>query len=68
VLQALLGLPAPAYHHHRLLLGADGRKLSKSDEAQSLQALAENGLTPSLLRAELGFSPPAASRTARSRS
>ena len=30
VLQALLGLPAPVYHHHRLILDADGRKLSKS--------------------------------------
>ena len=30
LLQALLGLAAPAYHHHRLMLDADGRKLSKS--------------------------------------
>ncbi len=29
LLQRLLGLPAPAYHHHRLILDADGRKLSK---------------------------------------
>ena len=30
VLQALLDLPAPDYHHHRLILDADGKKLSKS--------------------------------------
>ncbi len=27
LLQALLGLPEPIYHHHRLILDADGRKL-----------------------------------------
>ena len=32
LLQALLALPAPAYHHHRLMLDADGRKLSKSTQ------------------------------------
>ena len=36
VLQALLGLPAPLYHHHRLVLDADGRKLSKSTRATGL--------------------------------
>ena len=30
LLQELLGLPRPAYHHHALILGPDGRKLSKS--------------------------------------
>ena len=29
LLQALLGLPVPAWHHHALLLDADGRKLAK---------------------------------------
>jgi glutamyl-Q tRNA(Asp) synthetase len=33
VLQALLGLPAPNYHHHRLILDAEGKKLSKSTRA-----------------------------------
>jgi glutamyl-Q tRNA(Asp) synthetase len=28
-LQALLGLPVPKWHHHRLLLGEDGAKLAK---------------------------------------
>jgi len=29
LLQALLGLPVPVWHHHPLLLDADGRKLAK---------------------------------------
>ena len=45
VLQTLLGLPAPLYHHHRLILGPDGRKLSKSNGAESLAAMREAGFT-----------------------
>lgn len=45
LLQILLGLPAPVYHHHALLLGADGRKFSKSDKAVSLRALRAQGLS-----------------------
>ena len=44
VLQELLQLPAPLYHHHPLVLGADGRKLSKSDGAASLRSLRQGGL------------------------
>ena len=39
VLQALLGLPAPLYHHHRLILDAEGKKLSKSTRATALREL-----------------------------
>lgn len=46
LLQALLGLPEPAYAHHRLLTGADGLKLSKSRRDLSLRALREAGRTP----------------------
>ncbi|WMS41562.1 tRNA glutamyl-Q(34) synthetase GluQRS [Acuticoccus sp. MNP-M23] len=53
VLQTLLDLPAPAYRHHPLILGPDGRKLSKSAGAESLEALAADGLTPGALRATL---------------
>ena len=31
LLQALLGLPAPAYHHHRLMLDADGEEAVEID-------------------------------------
>jgi glutamyl-Q tRNA(Asp) synthetase len=47
VLQALLGLPAPAYAHHRLILGADGRKFSKRDQSITLRSLREKGAKPS---------------------
>lgn len=43
LLQALLGLPAPHYHHHRLLLAPDGRRLAKRDRAESLAALRDSG-------------------------
>ncbi|MFG1461538.1 tRNA glutamyl-Q(34) synthetase GluQRS [Xanthobacter sp. DSM 24535] len=57
VLQQLLGLPAPVYHHHRLVLGADGRKLSKSEGAASLAALRQAGAGPDEIRRQLGLPP-----------
>lgn len=55
LLQALLGLPAPAYRHHRLILAADGRRLAKRDRAQTLRALREAGATPGDARAMVGL-------------
>jgi glutamyl-Q tRNA(Asp) synthetase len=46
LLQAVLGLPAPAYAHHRLILAPDGRKFSKRDKAVTLRELRERGATP----------------------
>jgi glutamyl-Q tRNA(Asp) synthetase len=51
LLQALLGYPAPAYAHHRLILDKDGRKFSKRDQAVTLRALRAEGLTPAELEA-----------------
>lgn len=45
LLQALLGLPAPAYHHHELVTDASGQKLSKSYRSPSLADLRANGAT-----------------------
>jgi glutamyl-Q tRNA(Asp) synthetase len=56
LLQVLLELPAPRYRHHRLLTGADGRRLAKRDRAETLRALRDRGVSPAELRAELGFS------------
>ena len=53
LLQALLGLPEPAYAHHRLVLDESGRKFSKRDQAVTLAALREVGATPSDIRARL---------------
>ena len=50
LLQLLLDLPAPAYHHHRLILDADGRKLSKSTQATGLRELRAQGMTPADVR------------------
>lgn len=50
LLQALLGLPAPIYHHHRLILDADGRKLSKSTRATALRELRAAGTSASDIR------------------
>ncbi|TPL81880.1 tRNA glutamyl-Q(34) synthetase GluQRS [Mesorhizobium sp. B2-3-12] len=46
LLQELLGLPRPAYFHHRLILGPDGRKLSKSLGDTGLAALRDAGASP----------------------
>jgi glutamyl-Q tRNA(Asp) synthetase len=50
VLQALLGLPEPIYRHHRLILDADGRKLSKSTVSTGLRELRAQGSTPADIR------------------
>ena len=55
VLQALLGLPAPLYHHHRLVLDAEGRKLSKSTRATGLRELRAGGATPADIRRMAGL-------------
>ncbi|MGE3364547.1 MAG: glutamyl-Q tRNA(Asp) synthetase [Rhizobiaceae bacterium] len=57
LLQELLGLPEPVYHHHRLIMGPDSRKLSKSFRDTGLRTLREAGKTPSDIRATVGFKP-----------
>jgi glutamyl-Q tRNA(Asp) synthetase len=55
VLQELLGLPAPRYFHHRLILGPDGRKLSKSLGDSGIAALRERGASVADVRKMLGI-------------
>ena len=55
LLQALLGLPQPAYRHHRLILDDAGRKLSKSTEATGLRELRAPGATPAEIRRRVGL-------------
>ena len=50
LLQRLLGLPIPAYRHHRLVLDADGRKLSKSTRSTALRELRAAGIGPAAIR------------------
>jgi len=55
LIQALLGLPEPIYHHHRLILDADGRKLSKSNRAKSLRELRAAGSSAVDIRRMVGL-------------
>jgi len=55
VLQSLLDLPAPIYHHHRLVLDGEGRKLSKSTQSTGLCELRAQGMTPAEIRRQLGL-------------
>jgi glutamyl-Q tRNA(Asp) synthetase len=55
LLQALLGLPTPTYHHHRLILDADGRKLAKSTQATGLRELRAQGVAPGGIREMVGL-------------
>lgn len=55
LLQSLLDLPSPRYHHHRLILDPQGQKLSKSRAAPSLRALRRDGVTPIEVRRRVGL-------------
>jgi glutamyl-Q tRNA(Asp) synthetase len=55
LLQALLGLPQPAYHHHRLMLDNDGSKLSKSTLATGLRQLRAQGVSAGDIRRLVGL-------------
>lgn len=44
LLQALLGLPAPKYHHHALVVDADGRRLAKRHGAPTLADMRTAGV------------------------
>jgi glutamyl-Q tRNA(Asp) synthetase len=46
LLQALLGLPVPLWHHHPLLTDEMGKRFAKRDRALTLRALREAGLPP----------------------
>lgn len=45
-IQQALGLSTPRYRHVPMLLGADGRKLSKSHGSDEIRALRDRGWTP----------------------
>jgi glutamyl-Q tRNA(Asp) synthetase len=55
LLQALMGWPTPAYHHHRLICDDHGRRLAKRDHAATLVSLRAAGATPLDVRARLGL-------------
>ena len=45
LLQALLDLPTPEYHHHSLIVDSDGRRLAKRDNAPTIRSLREQGVS-----------------------
>jgi len=55
LLQALLKLPVPTWHHHRLITDDQGQRLAKRDKARTLRQLRHQGTTPKQIRAQLGY-------------
>ena len=57
LLQALLGLPVPAYRHHALLRDETGAKLAKSLASAGLRELRAQGMTSADVRRLAGLPP-----------
>ncbi len=55
LLQTLLGLPVPVFHHHRLIRDAGGKRLAKRDDARSIARYREEGASPADIRAMVGL-------------
>ncbi len=55
LLQALLGWTAPAYSHHDLLRGSDGRRLAKRDHAATIRGFRERGASALEIWAAVGL-------------
>ena len=55
VLQKLLGLPTPTYHHHRLIRDETGKRLAKRDDARAIRLYRDEGKTPADIRAMVGL-------------
>jgi glutamyl-Q tRNA(Asp) synthetase len=53
LLQELLNLPVPEWHHHRLITDETGKRLAKRDDARSLRSLRAAGWTPERVKAAL---------------
>lgn len=53
LLQELLGLPVPEWHHHRLITDENGKRLAKRDDARSLRSLRAAGWTPDQVKAAI---------------
>ena len=55
VLQRLLGLPTPQYHHHRLIRDDAGKRLAKRDDARALSKYRAEGASSDDIRAMVGL-------------
>ncbi|WP_390914552.1 tRNA glutamyl-Q(34) synthetase GluQRS [Pseudosulfitobacter sp. SM2401] len=55
LLQHLLGLPTPTYHHHALIRDDAGKRLAKRDDARALSKFRADGYTPADIRKMIGL-------------
>ena len=55
LLQELLQLSPPKYHHHRLITNEAGQRLATRDKAKSLRTLRDQGMTPHDIRRAVGI-------------
>ena len=55
ILQKLLGLPTPTYHHHTLIRDDTGKRLAKRDDARAISKFRDDGATPVDIRAMVGL-------------
>lgn len=55
VLQKLLGLPTPIYHHHKLIRDPAGKRLAKRDDARAIAKYRADGATPEDVRGMVGL-------------
>jgi glutamyl-Q tRNA(Asp) synthetase len=55
ILQRLLGLPTPIYHHHRLIRDDSGKRLAKRDDARAIAKYRAEGATPEAIRSMVGL-------------
>ena len=55
ILQKILYLPTPTYHHHRLIRDDAGKRLAKRDDAKSIAKFRAEGATPADIRAMVGL-------------
>ena len=57
VLQRILGLPTPIYHHHKLIRDQQGKRLAKRDDARAISKYRSEGATPDDIRQMVGLPP-----------
>ncbi|MDX5350514.1 MAG: tRNA glutamyl-Q(34) synthetase GluQRS [Paracoccaceae bacterium] len=55
ILQHLLGLPTPVYHHHRLIRDEAGKRLAKRDDARAISKYRDEGVSPAEIRRLVGL-------------
>ncbi len=55
LLQHVLGLPQPRYHHHRLIRDSAGKRLAKRDDARAIRSYRDDGASPTDIRRLIGL-------------